>query len=89
MKALVDRGGVVCGTSAGAAALTELTMAGGEIDEEGNLVEQYIGPGFGLLGFETIIDTHFSTAPPPAPAVRRRSPAIPSSWASASTRTRR
>ncbi|MEO5589730.1 MAG: Type 1 glutamine amidotransferase-like domain-containing protein, partial [Gemmatimonadaceae bacterium] len=31
-------GGVVCGTSAGAAALTELTLAGNEIDEEGNLV---------------------------------------------------
>jgi cyanophycinase len=60
MKALFRRGGVVCGTSAGAAALTTLTMAGGEIDEEGNLVEQYIGPGFGLLGYEAIIDTHFS-----------------------------
>jgi cyanophycinase len=60
MKALFRRGGVVCGTSAGAAALTMLTMAGGEIDDEGNLVEQYIGPGFGLLGYEAIIDTHFS-----------------------------
>jgi cyanophycinase len=60
MKALYRRGGVVCGTSAGAAALTALTMAGGEIDEEGNIVEQYIGPGFGLLGYEAIIDTHFS-----------------------------
>jgi cyanophycinase len=53
-------GGVVCGTSAGAAALTELTLAGNEIDEEGKLVEQYIGPGLGLLSFKTIIDTHFS-----------------------------
>jgi cyanophycinase len=60
MKALYRRGGVVCGTSAGAAALTMLTMAGGEVDTEGNLVEQYIGPGFGLLGYEAIIDTHFS-----------------------------
>lgn len=59
IRELYGRGGVVCGTSAGAAALSELTMAGGEIDEEGNLVEQYIGPGLGLLGFETIIDTHF------------------------------
>jgi cyanophycinase len=59
IKELYKRGGVICGTSAGAAALTELTMAGGEIDEEGNLVEQYIGPGLGLLGFETIVDTHF------------------------------
>jgi len=54
------RGGIVCGTSAGSAALTELTLAGNEVDEEGNLVEQYIGPGLGLLGFKTIIDTHFS-----------------------------
>ena len=53
-------GGVVCGTSAGAAALTELTLAGNEVDEEGNLVEQYIGPGLGLLDFKTIVDTHFS-----------------------------
>jgi len=53
-------GGIVCGTSAGAAALTELTMAGGEVDEEGNLVEQYIGPGLGLLGYDAVIDTHFS-----------------------------
>lgn len=60
IKALSARGGVICGTSAGAAALTSLTMAGGEIDEEGNLVEQYLGPGFGLLNFETIVDTHFS-----------------------------
>jgi cyanophycinase len=59
MKGLYRRGGVICGTSAGAAALTELTMAGGEIDEEGNLVEQYIGPGLGLLGHQTIVDTHF------------------------------
>jgi cyanophycinase len=53
-------GGIVCGTSAGAAALTELTLAGNEMDEEGNLVEQYIGPGLGLLSFKTLIDTHFS-----------------------------
>lgn len=60
IRTLHQEGGVICGTSAGAAALTELTMAGGEVDEEGNLVEQYIGPGLGLLGFDTIIDTHFS-----------------------------
>lgn len=60
MKTLYHEGGVVCGTSAGAAALSALTLAGGEVDEEGNLVEQYIGPGFGLLGYEAIIDTHFS-----------------------------
>ena len=53
------RGAVVCGTSAGAAALTELTLAGGEIDEDGALVEMYIGPGFGLLGYRALVDTHF------------------------------
>jgi cyanophycinase len=53
-------GGVVGGTSAGAAALTELTLAGNEVDEEGKLVEQYIGPGLGLLGFKALIDTHFT-----------------------------
>jgi cyanophycinase len=52
-------GAVVCGTSAGAAALTETTLAHGEVDETGNLVEMYIGPGLGLLGFKTMIDTHF------------------------------
>jgi cyanophycinase len=60
LKALHARGGAVCGTSAGAAAISELTMAGGELDVEGNLVEQYIGPGLGLLGHQAIIDTHFS-----------------------------
>ena len=54
------RGAVVCGTSAGAAALTETTMAGGEVDQEGNEVEMYIGPGLGLLCFGTLIDTHFA-----------------------------
>jgi cyanophycinase len=54
------RGGVVGGSSAGAAALTELTLAGNEVDEDGKLVEQYIGPGLGLLGFRALIDTHFT-----------------------------
>lgn len=53
-------GAIVCGTSAGAAALTKTTLAGNEVDEEGKLVEQYIGPGLGLLGFHTLIDTHFT-----------------------------
>ena len=53
-------GTVVCGTSAGAAALTETTLANGEVNEQGELVEMYIGPGLGLLGFRTMIDTHFA-----------------------------
>ncbi|MFN2637488.1 MAG: cyanophycinase [Gemmatimonadaceae bacterium] len=53
-------GAIICGTSAGAAALTKTTLAGNEVDDEGNLVEQYIGPGLGLLGYHTLIDTHFT-----------------------------
>ncbi len=58
-EAYID-GAIVCGTSAGAAALTKTTLAGNEVDDEGKLVEQYIGPGLGLLGFHTLIDTHFT-----------------------------
>jgi cyanophycinase len=54
------RGAVVCGTSAGAAALTETILAGGEVDEGGTHSEMHIGPGLGLLGFRAMIDTHFA-----------------------------
>ena len=55
-----SRGAVVCGTSAGAAALTETILAGGEPDEYGQMQDLHLGPGFGLLGFRAMIDTHFS-----------------------------
>jgi cyanophycinase len=58
-EAFMD-GAIVCGTSAGAAALTKTTLAGNEVDDEGKLVEQYIGPGLGLLGFHALVDTHFT-----------------------------
>lgn len=54
------RGAVLCGTSAGAAALTETILAGGEPDEYGQLQDLHLGPGFGLLGFRAVIDTHFT-----------------------------
>ncbi len=54
------RGAVICGTSAGAAALSETVLAGDELDQLGNPVEMHLGPGFGLLGFSSVIDTHFS-----------------------------
>lgn len=54
------RGAVVCGTSAGAAALTETILAGGEVDETGKHSDMHIGPGLGLLGFRAMIDTHFA-----------------------------
>jgi cyanophycinase len=62
-KAIRDayrRGAVVCGTSAGAAALTETILAGGEVDELGKNTDMHIGHGLGLLGFHAMIDTHFA-----------------------------
>lgn len=53
-------GAVVCGTSAGAAALSGTILAGGEMDENGEAVTLHLGPGLGLLGFSSVIDTHFS-----------------------------
>lgn len=53
-------GGVIGGTSAGAAALTETILAGGEPDEYGQMQDLHLGPGFGLLGFRAVIDTHFT-----------------------------
>ena len=52
-------GAVVCGTSAGAAALTETILANGEPDETGKTTEMYLGQGLGLMGFSAVIDTHF------------------------------
>lgn len=60
IKEAFSRGAIVCGTSAGAAALSDTMLAGGEIDEEGQEVPLYLGPGFGLLGFSALVDTHFS-----------------------------
>jgi cyanophycinase len=60
IKDAFARGATVCGTSAGAAALSEVMLAGGEIDDEGQEVPLYLGPGFGLLGFSALVDTHFS-----------------------------
>jgi cyanophycinase len=53
-------GATICGTSAGAAALTETILAGGEPDEYGQMQGVHLGPGFGLLGFRAMIDTHFT-----------------------------
>lgn len=53
-------GATICGTSAGAAALTETILAGGEPDEYGQMQDLHLGPGFGLLGFRALMDTHFT-----------------------------
>jgi cyanophycinase len=55
-----NRGAVVCGTSAGAAALTETILAGGEPDDYGQIQDLHLGPGFGMVGFRAVIDTHFA-----------------------------
>lgn len=60
IRAAHRRGIVVGGTSAGAAAMARTTLAGNEVDGTGELIEQYIGPGLGLINHPTIIDTHFS-----------------------------
>jgi cyanophycinase len=54
------RGAVIGGTSAGAAALTETILAGGEPDEYGQMIDLHLGPGFGMMGFRAVIDTHFA-----------------------------
>ena len=60
IRAAYARGATICGTSAGAAALTETILAGGEPDEYGQMQDLHLGPGFGLLGFRATIDTHFT-----------------------------
>ncbi|HVD05151.1 MAG TPA: cyanophycinase [Gemmatimonadaceae bacterium] len=60
MRDAYRRGAVICGTSAGSAALTETILAGGEVDEMGKNSDMHIGPGLGLLGFRAMIDTHFA-----------------------------
>ncbi|CAN5719615.1 hypothetical protein BH23GEM3_BH23GEM3_08260 [soil metagenome] len=55
-----SRGATICGTSAGAAALPETILAGGEPNAYGQMADLHLGPGFGLLGFRTVIDTHFT-----------------------------
>lgn len=53
-------GAIISGTSAGAAAFTETILAGAEPDADGEMQDLHLGPGFGLLGFRTMVDTHFT-----------------------------
>ena len=53
-------GAVVGGTSAGAAAMSETILAGGEVNGRGEAIARHLGPGLGLLGFSAVVDTHFT-----------------------------
>ena len=53
-------GATVCGTSAGAAALSETVLSGGEVTSAGSSIPLHLGPGLGLLGFSSVVDTHFA-----------------------------
>ena len=55
-----NSGVAIGGSSAGAAACTEIILAGAEPDEFGQMQDLHLGPGFGLLGFRAVIDTHFA-----------------------------
>ncbi len=60
MREAFGSGAIVCGTSAGAAALSETMLAGGEVNSAGSSVPLHLGPGLGLLGFSSVVDTHFA-----------------------------
>jgi cyanophycinase len=60
LKEAFARGAIIAGTSAGAAALSEMMLAGGERREDGTRVPTHLGPGLGLLRFSTVVDTHFA-----------------------------
>ena len=60
VKEAFGNGAIVCGTSAGAAALSETMLSGGEVTSAGSAVPLHLGPGLGLLGFSSVIDTHFA-----------------------------
>lgn len=59
LRELHDGGGVVCGTSAGAAALSDTMVTGGEGDTSGSLSSLTMAPGLGLL-HHAVIDSHFA-----------------------------
>ena len=61
IKAVLKRGGVVGGTSAGAAIMSQLMIkGGGHQNPEGGMTEPEMGHGFGFLP-GTLVDQHFNT----------------------------
>jgi len=59
MHELYDRGGTVCGTSAGAAAMPETMLVAGPGDESGRISALEMAPGLGLVN-GVVIDSHFA-----------------------------
>ncbi|HYE20707.1 MAG TPA: cyanophycinase [Tepidisphaeraceae bacterium] len=59
MRELYDAGGVICGTSAGAAAAPETMLVAGPSDASGRISALEMAPGLGLIR-GVVIDSHFA-----------------------------
>jgi cyanophycinase len=59
VRALFERGGVVAGTSAGAAAMSETMLVKGSSGESHRIGDLHMSPGLGLIR-DVIIDQHFA-----------------------------
>jgi cyanophycinase len=59
LRVLHAKGNLVCGTSAGAAAISEAMLIGGPSDSSGDVSTLAMGPGLGLLP-GAVIDSHFA-----------------------------
>ncbi len=59
MKEIYERGGTIVGTSAGAAAMPETMLIGGESDKSYTISALSMAPGLGLLP-DVVVDSHFA-----------------------------
>jgi cyanophycinase len=59
MHDLYAKGGIIAGTSAGAAAMPATMIIGGPSDESSRTVDISMAPGLGLLQ-DTVVDSHFA-----------------------------
>ncbi|HEX8523165.1 MAG TPA: cyanophycinase [Tepidisphaeraceae bacterium] len=59
MRDLYENGGVICGTSAGAAAAPETMLIAGPSDESGRVSALDMAPGLGFID-NVVIDSHFA-----------------------------
>jgi cyanophycinase len=59
VRALYERGGIIAGTSAGAAAMSETMLVKGTSGETHRIGDLHMAPGLGLIR-DVIIDQHFA-----------------------------